>query len=185
MSEVSRVVWVQVGNRFADVRQPLHDGLHLSYLDDAQAFSGVARLDDATVTWQHDLDTKPRGPAHQDSAAIERDGEILIERGTDYEERWCREGQLGPAAVLEQRAADGKIVSRVVSIGEVSVTVWAGIQPGGAELRLTERGWEVETLAGSGAIPWSAVLASRSGHVPGGWERVALYVNEEGLEHTS
>lgn len=170
--EVSRVVWAQVGEWFADVREPHPGGEHLSYLDEAQAFSGVVRCSEGTVTWRHDLDTRARMPGHEDSAEVELEGEVLIERGPDYEERWRREKQSGPVAVLERRTTSGILTGRVVTVGDVSVTVWVGRRPGGAALRFADGGWEVETCVGAGAIPWSAVLATRSGPVPPGWERV-------------
>jgi hypothetical protein len=173
LSEVSRVVWVQVGDWFADVRDPQSNGEGLSYLDEAQAFSGVVRWADGTVKWQHDLDTKLRTPGHEDSAVVERVGELLIERGPDYEERWRRDEQPGPVAVLERRTAGGSLTARLVSVGDVSVTVWAGRSSGGAAVRFAGDGWEVETCVGARAIPWSAVLATRSGRIPAGWKRVA------------
>ena len=179
-SEVSRVVWAQVGEWFADVRQPQGEGAELTYLDEAQAFSGVIRCSaEAVVTWRHDLDTMPRAPGHEDSAEVHRDGEVLIERGPRYEERWCRDGQPGPVAVLERRSPRGAVVARLVSVGDVSVAVWAGRRPGGAALRFADGGWEVETFVGSGAIPWPAVLAARSGGVPDGWEQVNPIVTEK------
>ena len=160
MSEVSTVVWAQVGTWFADVREPHRDGEHLSYLDEAQAFSGVVRCNGGTVTWRHDLDTRPRPPGHEDSATVELQGEVLIERGADYEERWRRDDRPGPVAV------------------------WAGRRPGGATLHFVDDGWEIETCVGAGAIPWPAVLATRSGRVPTGWGEVTPTFNKENQEQS-
>lgn len=177
MSEESQVVWAQAGDWFADVRQPHRDAEHLSHLDEAQAFSGVVRWEAGIMTWRHDLDTKLRTGCREDSAVVEVDGEDLIERGPGYEERWRRDEQAGAAAVFERRTPGGKLAARLVSVGDLSVTVWSGRRPGGAALRFAGGGWEVEACVGTGAIPWPAVLATRSGRVPAGWDRITLPVN--------
>ncbi len=172
MAEVSQVVWAQAGDWFVDVRQPRGDGGPLSHLDEAQAFGGVARWRDGTVTWNHDLDTMARPSGHGDRAEVELDGAVLIERGPGYEERWRLDGPPGQVSVLERRDPAGVLTARLVSVDDVYALVWAGRRPGGAALRFAEEGWEVEACVGRGAIPWPAVLAARAGQVPAGWWRV-------------
>ena len=172
-AEVSRVVWAQVGDWFADVRAPTSGNEGVSWLDEAQAFSGVVRCTPTIVTWCHDLDTVRNRKGRLDTAVVEGDSDTLIERGSEYEELWKREDSGGPAAVLERRTPDGVLRGRLVTVGGVYVAVWAGRRPGGASVHVSGEGWEIETRIGSGAIPWAAVIETWSGRLPAGWERVA------------
>lgn len=174
LEEVSDVVWLQVGGYFADLRLP-RDGTakKISRLDQAQAFTGSVSWDGLTVTWRHDIDTLGRPAGYQETAVVEPNGSTLLGRGPGYLERWRRETDVGPTAVIERRTASGSVSARVVSVAHMTVSVWGGTEPGGATLCFEAGGWDIEARVGAGSIPWAAVSAARTGRISTGWRKVA------------
>jgi hypothetical protein len=175
LEEISRVLWLQAGGYFADLRVPTHPaGPNLSHLDVAQAFSGSVRQEGSTLTWRHDLDTLRRPAGYEDTAEVEWRGSVLLERGPHHVEVWRREVDPACIAAVERRAAaTSSVTARIVLVADLFVAVWGGRDPGGAVLRFEDGGWEIEAQVGEGPIPWAAVLAVRSGDLPAGWEKVA------------
>ena len=171
------MLWIQVGEYFADVRVPNEPASGpFSELDQPQAFSGCVSYRQRTVTWRHDLDTRGRPPGYEDCAEIRRRGPgKLLERGAGYLELWRRESEPGgPTAVLERRdTRTGSTTGRVVMCGDLLVSVWGGAEPGGAALRYEDEGWDVLALVGRESIPWAAVSMACAGRAAPGWHQVA------------
>ena len=96
--EPARVLWLQAGDAFADLRIPE------SPSDEPDAFVGVTTYDEPALTWHHTLDWNG-GFAGYDCGVVESREDDLIERGEFerdgkchmYEEVWHRvdEGSVG------------------------------------------------------------------------------------------
>jgi putative spermidine/putrescine transport system substrate-binding protein len=102
-SEPASVVWLQVGEVYADLRVPLDTA-------GAQAsFAGWTTWEAPTLRWIHDLDLDPSGG--DDVGTLDRAGDELVERGTSagpdgpvpYTEVWRRLPGSGPPHVARRR----------------------------------------------------------------------------------
>jgi len=97
-TEPARVLWLQAGDAFADLRIPQ------SPSDQPDAFAGVTTYDEPALTWHHTLDWNG-GFAGYDCGVVEWRDDDLIERGEferdgkghAYEEVWHRvdDGAIG------------------------------------------------------------------------------------------
>jgi hypothetical protein len=109
--EPARVLWLQAGDAFADLRIP-HEprGEH-------DAFAGITTYDEPALTWHHTLDWNG-GFAGHDCGIVEYHDEELIERGEferdgcchAYEEIWQR---IDPGSVGVVLTATHAVVVRV------------------------------------------------------------------------
>ena len=180
--EQSNVLWLQTGTYFADLRVP--DGPvepAMSYLDDAQAFSGHSRYDPPRVTWLHDLDTMARPPGYEDTALVEDHGALLVERGEGYVERWQRQRISDWSIVLQRNdPGSGAPVARTVVVAHLALAVWAGPVAGGVSLVHRRGKWtEVASVGGGGAGAARRILAALEALVEGetktaaGWQKVS------------
>ncbi len=152
--EVSDVLWLQVGPHFCDLRTARRGARSAHRLDLPQAFGGRVAVADGVITFNHDLDTVCRDPAHPDVSTVHRIAEAMYERGPGFEERWVlSSGADDPRAVAEWNGTDGSATARIVRIGTVALAVWGGSAPGGA--RFTEGdGW----APGPGPFPLDPAL---------------------------
>ena len=100
--EPASVHWIQWGDRFLDVRQPVDDGAPL--LSGPGVFGGTTTWREPALTWRHELDSQPGAAA--DEGVVSWDRELLVERGSadidgeavPYEEVWERVTVPMPAA---------------------------------------------------------------------------------------
>jgi hypothetical protein len=109
--EPARVLWLQAGDAFADLRIP-HEprGEH-------DAFAGITTYNEPALTWHHTLDWNG-GFAGHDCGVVECNDEELIERGEferdgcchAYEEIWER---IDPGSVGVVLTATHAVVVRV------------------------------------------------------------------------
>lgn len=82
--EPADVWWLQVGDHFADLRQP-HSPASAPLLSGPGAFAGHTTWDDPVLTWHHRLDSAcltPGTPPPQDQGRLERQGDLVVETGT-------------------------------------------------------------------------------------------------------
>ncbi|MDQ1384910.1 MAG: hypothetical protein QOG65_2289 [Actinomycetota bacterium] len=100
-SEPARVLWLQAGDAFADLRVPEDPDAPID------AFAGITTYDAPALTWHHTLDRNGNF-ADYDCGIVERHDEKLIERGEferdgcshTYEEIWERIDPGNSGAVL-------------------------------------------------------------------------------------
>ena len=178
MDEVSDVVWLQAGRHFCDLRAALpgHGSAHP--LDLPQAFSGTVEVGAGDIAFSHDIDSVRRDPSHPDQSTVHRAGEVLMERGPGFEERWVLASLPGDAATVAELwppddPAAGSPLARVVRVGDLALAVWGGRSPGGARYS-SRSAWEAEAPGGGDAALRldAAVHALVHGDVlPDGWTR--------------
>jgi hypothetical protein len=86
--ECQRVVWLQVGDRYADLRVPFHPQAS------NRCFAGRTTWEGDKLRWYHDIDLE--GSGADDAGRLVWEGDALIERGlfdspdgpVAYEEVW-------------------------------------------------------------------------------------------------
>jgi hypothetical protein len=136
-SEVTDVLWLQVGRYFCDLRIPRPGPDPTNVLDLAQAFSGTVTLATGAISFRHDLDSLARDPAHPDEGTVHRQHDVMYERGIGFEERWVMTTSPSDAVGVAERpssnAAPATPLARLVRIGPLALAVWAGQTPGGAQ----------------------------------------------------
>jgi len=101
--EPARVLWLQAGDAFADLRIPTDEG----DLTRIEAFAGITSYAAPALTWHHTLDWNG-GFAGYDCGVVDLDGDQLVERGEferdgechQYEEVWRRVDPGADGAVL-------------------------------------------------------------------------------------
>ncbi|GAC1541637.1 MAG: hypothetical protein NVS3B12_29300 [Acidimicrobiales bacterium] len=131
--ETQLVVWLQAGDRYADVRVPLHPAA------DERCFTGRSFWEGDRYRWTHVLDIETVAgvvsPAADDVGAFVWDGPSLIERGMfptvggplRYEEIWERlPAGDGPSSAFEAPGAC------LVRVGDHAITVVDDRAEGGA-----------------------------------------------------
>ncbi|GAC1544146.1 MAG: hypothetical protein NVS3B12_32820 [Acidimicrobiales bacterium] len=131
--ETQLVIWLQAGDRYADVRVPLHPAA------DERCFTGRSFWEGDRYRWTHVLDIETvsgvASPAADDVGDLFWDGPSLIERGLfptvggplRYEEIWERlPGDAGPSAAFETPGAC------LVRVGDHAITVVDARSAGGA-----------------------------------------------------
>jgi hypothetical protein len=171
--EVSDVLWLQVGHHFCDLRTALPGRTVTEILDLPQAFAGAVAVSAGAITFQHDLDSLARDPAHPDVSTVHRVGEVMFERGPGFEERWVLASIPGdPVAGAELRNGDS-VLARAVRVGGVALAVWGGRTPGGAQYS-ARHGWEPERASyrdRADALGTDAAVAALvgAGAFPAGW----------------
>ena len=186
LAEVSDVLWLQVGTKFADIRFPRAEQTFSVPLDISQAFSGTFSVIGDRMAWIHDLDTVVRPSGGMEEARFDWSDGNLVEIGDDYVEHWDPSAQ--PLAVPSQVAEcfaipedsaatslERVITARVVRIGSLAVAVWFRPWPGGA-LLVSDPQWRVVSTIGNQATGVDLVvlvgaLASEV-QLPFGWELV-------------
>ena len=129
VTDAGRVVWLQTGESFVDVRGPG------GFASDT-AFGGTTTWDEPHLMWSHPFDRYDEGDG-VDRGHIAFDGEDLIETGgfiagavREYRERWCLLGsgepvvvapfdcglavRVGPhaAAIVDRRSSGGGFAAR-------------------------------------------------------------------------
>jgi len=172
--ERAEVVWLQVGRHFCDLRTPYPQMDPTHVLDQPQAFSGTVRLDAGSISFHHDLDSLRRDPAHPDEGTVHRKGNVMIERGPGFEERWVvmssPEDEVGLAEA--RSGANDAPVARLIRIGSVALAVWGGATAGGAQFTL-DKNWhrdrslhDVEPAIG---VDVAARRMGRGEPLPEGW----------------
>lgn len=184
--EVTDVLWLQVGEMFADIRFPKIGSASEVSLDLPQAFSGSVAVEGSLITWTHDMDTLERPPGKIDDGTFEWQDHILLEIGEDYVEHWDSLGQPqdSPGQVAEYRepveelsrsTPPAALRSRVVRVGSLAVAVWSSPFPGGALLE-AEPQWHIVNEVGyrwtEGAFVAVVEALATSGPLPIFWERV-------------
>ena len=150
--EPASVVWLQVGDVYADLRIPL------GATGSPASFAGTTVWDPPTLRWIHDLDVDPSGG--EDVGALERDADDLVERGSSdgpggpvpYTEVWRRLPGSGPPH-LALRREDG--LGLLVRTGAHTVSVVDERSAGGAFQACyrtgSDDGWTVALRLGQGA----------------------------------
>ena len=102
--ETQRVVWIQAGVCYADVRVPFHPAAT------ERCFTGRSGWDIDGYRWTHRVDLEVLSPAGDDLGDLSWEDDTLIERGqfptetgvVSYEERWVRlPDWRGPFLALE------------------------------------------------------------------------------------
>jgi hypothetical protein len=90
-AEPARVLWLQAGDAFADLRIPSEPS------GEVDAFAGITTYEAPALTWHHTLDWNGNYAGY-DCGVVERNAEQMIERGEfdrdgerhTYEEIWVR-----------------------------------------------------------------------------------------------
>lgn len=110
-SEPAKVVWIQVGDVFADLRIP-HDPA-----GEAASFAGTTSWQEPHLRWCHEIDLAAGGA--DDVGAMCWEGDTLVETGAferdgvpvAYVERWRRQpGSTGESLALRRHDAPGVFV---------------------------------------------------------------------------
>ncbi len=109
--EPARVLWLQAGDAFADLRIPRTPA------DQPDAFAGITTYQEPALTWHHTLDWNG-GFAGYDCGVVECHDEEMIERGEfqredgchAYEEIWQR---IDPGAIGAVLTATHAMIVRV------------------------------------------------------------------------
>jgi hypothetical protein len=165
LREMSDVLWLQVGDYFADLRVPrrapeggraLGGNVMLNALNAPRAFSGTVRGHGDRLVWSHDLDTMAVVPDRNDGAVVLQFADLLVEAGAGYVERWqaAASGE-GPAGTVHERRNldSGLVDARMLCLGDDAVAVWAVPARGGARLRRRGGGtWLVDARVGAQAL---------------------------------
>jgi hypothetical protein len=171
--EVSDVLWLQVGRHFCDLRTALPGRKVTETLDLPQAFAGVVEVSAGAISFQHDLDSVARDPAHPDASTVHRVGEVMYERGPGFEERWVLASLPGDPVAGAEFWSGGSVLARIVRVGGVALAVWGGRIPGGAQYS-DSHGWEPERASyreRAAALDTDAAVAALVGRgaFPSGW----------------
>jgi len=152
--EQSDVLWLQTSTYFADLRIPGDPvARELDELDEAQAFSGVGSFVPPRFTWTHDIDTRRR-PRSPDTAVLDGQSALLLERGEGYVERWRREAESASVGVLEWYRGITKLrrwpapAARIVVVGHLAVGVWRSPSRAAAAFERTPAGWSMTATLG-------------------------------------
>jgi hypothetical protein len=148
--ETQRVVWIQAGTCYADVRVPFHRSAG------ERCFSGRSGWDVDGYRWGHRVDLEA-GASADDVGDLSWEGDALIERGTfptgagevAYVEQWVRlPGWRGPFLALEGDNAC------LVRTGDHAITVEDRRPSGGpfvaAYRRLQSGEWVIVAAIGAG-----------------------------------
>jgi len=170
-SEPARVLWLQAGDAFADLRVPLAPGRPANSFDGVDAFAGVTTYDAPALTWHHTIDW--RGTfAGYDCGVVEHDGNTLIERGEfrgddgahTYVEVWERVDDGAEGLVL---TTDDAVAVRAGSYFlALHDRRTSGGRFGVRHAQLVDDAWtDVDVLGDGAQLPdaTSAVRAARSG----------------------
>jgi Protein HRI1 len=149
-SEPARVLWLQAGDAFADLRVPDDPDAAID------AFAGITTYDAPALTWHHTLDWNGNFAGY-DCGIVERDDEKLIERGEferggcthSYEEIWERIDPGGAGVVLTAAHAV------VVRVGKHCLALRDRRRAGGdfdvRHARITGEEWSDVTVLGDGS----------------------------------
>jgi hypothetical protein len=181
MEEVAEVLWLQVGRHFCDLRTPLPQTAPSHMLDQAQAFSGSVRVEGGDISFHHDLDSLPRDPAHPDQGTVHRQSNVMFERGPGFEERWIVASlpgdDIGVAELRPASAEGSSALARLVRVGPLTVAVWGGATPGGAQFD-RRQGWARERVHNVDLDEWlideAAAALGDDEPLPDGWTVVEL-----------
>jgi hypothetical protein len=153
-SEVTDVLWLQVGRYFCDLRVPRPNAGPdpTNMLDLAQAFSGTVTLVTGAISFHHDLDSLARDPGHPDQGTVHRQRDVMYERGTGFAERWVMTtlpgDDVGIAERPSSRPEHAAPLARLVRIGPLALAVWGGLTPGGAQFSGQHEWTRQRTLPG-------------------------------------
>lgn len=184
--EVTDVLWLQVGEMFADIRFPRAGSSSTISLDLSQAFSGFVAIAGSLITWTHDMDTIERPPGKIDDGTFEWEGDILLEVGEDYVEHWDSLGQpqgspgqvaeyRGPMEERQGHTPAAALHSRIVRVGSLAVAVWSSPFPGGALLEADPQ-WHVVNEVGyrwtEGDFTAVVEAMAASNPLPARWEHI-------------
>jgi hypothetical protein len=188
-SEPCAVLWLQAGSWFADLRSPRGGSSAGNHpLDAAQAFTGQVSVEEDLVEWHHDLHSGGDGPGHRDRATVRQSGDLLLEEGAGYRERWRRISAAGSPWAVTERRRPGAVTDRLIRLGDFALSVSSYPAPHGTEMvRDQSAGWRVRRAVGAGgdggdregdSAPERSVLrvvrALASGsHLPPSWVLVA------------
>jgi len=162
--EPARVLWLQAGEAFADLRVPI-DGA-----GPVEAFAGRTSWELPRLTWHHTLDWRG-GFAGYDCGDVHWRGGALVERGTfhdeggahEYEEVWDR---VDPADQYVVLAAEAAII---VQVGIHSLALRDLRASGGTfDVRAAQwsagEGWRDTYVFGAGGeLPPALVAMEREG----------------------
>jgi hypothetical protein len=171
--EVSDVLWLQMGRHFCDLRTALPGRTVTEMLDLPQAFAGAVEVSAGAISFQHDLDSLARDPAHPDVSTVHRIGDVMYERGPGFEERWVLTSLLGDPVGGAELWDDGSLLARIVRVGGVALAVWGGPSSGGAQYS-ARHSWEPERASyrePADAFGTDAAVAALigAGAFPAGW----------------
>ncbi|MFI5040844.1 MAG: hypothetical protein ACHQNA_03170 [Acidimicrobiales bacterium] len=157
--ETQRVVWLQAGTCYADLRVPFHPAA------DRRCFTGRSFWDADAYRWTHHLDLESAdgeaSPAADDVGLLRWSDGALVETGmfptptgpVAYEEIWVRlPGDTGPWLALD--GPDGCLVR----VGDHAITVVDRRASGGTFAAcyriLGADGWQIEmAIGGVDALP--------------------------------
>lgn len=167
-SEPAEVVWIQVGDVYADLRVPHHPG------EPVGSFAGTTSWEAPSLRWSHELDLVTGGT--DDVGAITGEGDDLVESGTfeldgrtvPYLERWRRQ-PTGAGEVLALRRSDGHGI--LVRSDDHAITVCDDRHSGGAHLACyrtcTAGTWSAVLVLGAGStsLPEPPEVPSGAGWV--------------------
>ena len=148
--EPARVLWLQAGDAFADLRIPFDpDGT-------TDAFAGITTYEPPALTWHHTLDWNG-GFAGYDCGVVECNCDDMIERGEfmrdgatlAYEERWCRVDRGARGVVLIATHA------MIVNVGQHCLAMRDRRRAGGEfdvrHMQFDGAEWNDVTVIGDGA----------------------------------
>jgi len=148
--EPARVLWLQAGDAFADLRVPTDPD------DCVDAFAGITTYEEPALTWHHTLDWNGNFAGY-DCGVVERRAEELIERGEferdgerhTYEEIWVRidAGEVGVVLTATH--------SMIVRVGNHCLAMRDRRRSAGQfdvrHAQLTARVWDDVVVLGDGA----------------------------------
>jgi hypothetical protein len=173
--EDSRVLWLQVPYRYADMRVPISNAQ-----EDQMAFAGGQLWSEPLLTFHHELDLA--GSLSKDAGILSWDGETLVESGSvelpdgviNYVERWRRRTPGNVASeTWEVRGSDDVLQAIALKVGEYAM-VMTNLSGFGAVLfeqdlsdwnLTTQIGneveshppWDIGTATSETKLPWASV----------------------------
>ncbi len=122
--ETSKVIWLQTGSRYADIRISLPE-----FSDKPESFGGKILWQDHQLTFSHciDLNNDPL-----DIAEVSWDGDVLVENATFEEngvviqmkERWLRQTLPSPTAIaMELKNADKNLIGLAIKVADHAIVI--------------------------------------------------------------
>lgn len=159
--EDSEVIWLQLGDLFADLRTPRRP----QAMSACAAFSGRTRWMAPEIVFHRDLDLHEA--AIDDRARLDLNDDLLIERGevqvggrrVAYEETWVRPGGAPRAGrVLDGQTSRERSTSmRLVQVDDIAVVLLDERREGGgfgaAEFRREGAHWRLVRAVGRSQVP--------------------------------
>ena len=165
LSEVSEVIWIQIGENFTDFRSPYENTSTpnlLHQIDRLQVFSGTLTVAKGKATFTHDFHLPRDKCIDPDRSTLILLGEFLIELGDDFMEIWQR---INKAQSLQDSTHADQLLTpkheqqhlnhnvagptfQVAQVKDLAIGVWQLPTPGGVLLKRSGGTWAVRARIG-------------------------------------